>query len=78
MLTTSLTALAAEHGRDAAIAAQQAMHAAVDEVGRFAAGAADDAGFHKGGTVTFARTPAQHARLAAERRRGAGLRLRVA
>ena len=66
LLTTSLTSLAAEHRRDAAVAAQQAMHAAVDEVGRFAAGARDDAGFHKGGTVTFARTPAQHARLAAE------------
>ena len=37
LLTTSLTALAAEHGRDAAVAAQRAMHAAVDEVGRFAA-----------------------------------------
>ncbi len=66
LLTTSLTALAHDHGRDAAIAAQRAMHAAVDEVGHFAADAADDAGFHKGGTVTFARTPAQHARLAAE------------
>jgi len=66
LLTTSLTSLAAEHGRAAAVAAQRAMHAAVDEVGRFAAGAADDAGYHKGGTVTFARTPAQRARLAAE------------
>jgi glycine/D-amino acid oxidase-like deaminating enzyme len=66
LLTTSLSALAGEHGRSAAIAAQRAMHAAVDEVGRFATGAGDDAGFHKGGTVTFARTPAQLARLSAE------------
>jgi glycine/D-amino acid oxidase-like deaminating enzyme len=66
LLTTSLTTLADAHGRDAAIAAQRTMHAAVDEVGRFAAAAPDDAGFHKGGTVTFARTPAQHARLAAD------------
>jgi glycine/D-amino acid oxidase-like deaminating enzyme len=66
LLTTSLSALAHDHGRGSAIAAQRAMHAAVDEVGRFAAGARDDAGFHKGGTVTFARTAAQHARLAAE------------
>ena len=50
---------AAAHGRSAAIAPQRAMHATVDEVGRFAAGAAIDAGWHKGGTVTLARTAAQ-------------------
>ncbi len=66
LLATSLTAHAAAHGREAAIAAQRAMHETVDEVGRFCAAAGDDAGFHKGGTVTFARSPAQRAQLAAE------------
>jgi glycine/D-amino acid oxidase-like deaminating enzyme len=66
LLATNLTAYAATHGRAAAIAAQRAMHETVDEIGRFAAGATDGAGFHKGGTVTFARTPAQQARLAAD------------
>ena len=66
LLATSVAGYAASHGRDAAIAGQRAMHATVDEVGRFTAGATDDAGFHKGGTVTFARSPAQHARLVAE------------
>jgi glycine/D-amino acid oxidase-like deaminating enzyme len=66
LLATGLGGYAASHGRAAAVAAQRAMHDAVDEVGRFAAAADDDAGFHKGGTVTFARTPAQQARLAAE------------
>jgi glycine/D-amino acid oxidase-like deaminating enzyme len=66
LLATSLTAYAAAHGRQAAIAAQRAMHETVDEVGRFAARATDDAGYHKGGTVTFARSPTQWARLSAE------------
>jgi glycine/D-amino acid oxidase-like deaminating enzyme len=66
LLATGLATYAAAHGRDAAVAAQRAMHATVDEVGRFAAIAADDAGYRKGGTVTLARTPAQRARLAAE------------
>lgn len=57
------TALATRHGRQAALDAQHTMRAAVDEIGAFLAAAADDAGFHKGGTVTFARTPAQHRRL---------------
>ena len=66
LLATSLDTYAAAHGRDAAIAAQRAMHETVTEVGRFLAGADDDAGWHRGGTITYARTPAQRARLEAE------------
>jgi glycine/D-amino acid oxidase-like deaminating enzyme len=66
LLATSLQSYAAAHGRSAAIDAQRAMQAAVDEVGRFTAGAADDAGWHKGGTVTFARSAAQVRRVTAE------------
>jgi glycine/D-amino acid oxidase-like deaminating enzyme len=47
LLATSLTSLAAAHGRDAAIRARRVMQATVDEIGRFARGASDDAGFHK-------------------------------
>ena len=66
LLATRLTAYAAAHGRDAAIAAQRAMHATVDEIARFVAGATDDAGFHKGGTVTFVRSAAQRVRLTSD------------
>ena len=59
LLATSLHGYAATHGRAAAVAAQRAMHATVDEVGRFATTASDDAGWHRGGTVTYARTAAQ-------------------
>jgi glycine/D-amino acid oxidase-like deaminating enzyme len=63
LLATSLRTYEAAHGRDAAIAAQRALHATVEEVGRFAATAADDAGWHRGGTVTYARGAAQQRRL---------------
>jgi glycine/D-amino acid oxidase-like deaminating enzyme len=64
LLATGLHDLARTAGRAAAIAGQRAMHEAVADVGRLVGG--DDTRFHRGGTVTFARTTAQHARLAAE------------
>ena len=65
LLSTGLTAMAGRHGRDAAIATKREMIATVDEIGTVLAGEDDDAGFHKGGTISFARTPAQERRLAA-------------
>ena len=62
LLATSWRELAARHGRDAAIAMKRAMQDTVDEVGRVAAAAGAD--FVKGGTISLARTAAQHARLA--------------
>ncbi|WFE30595.1 FAD-dependent oxidoreductase [Solwaraspora sp. WMMD791] len=59
LLPTSLTELARRHGRDAAVAMQQAMYATVDEVGRVVAAEGIDCHWHQGGTVTLARTPAQ-------------------
>ncbi len=62
LLPTALPALARRHGRDAAVAMQRAMHATVDEVGRVAAAEGIDCHWHKGGTVTLARSPVQLAR----------------
>ncbi|ROO51658.1 glycine/D-amino acid oxidase-like deaminating enzyme [Micromonospora sp. Llam0] len=59
LLPSSPTALARRHGRDAAVAMQQAMYATVDEVGRVAAAEGIDCHWSHGGTVTLARTPAQ-------------------
>lgn len=59
LLPTSLTELARRHGRDAAIAMQQAMYATVTEVGRVADAEGIDCHWRQGGTVTVARTPAQ-------------------
>ena len=53
-------------GRASAIAMQEAMRAAVDEVGRAAAAEGIDCHFAKGGTVALARTPVQLARARAE------------
>ena len=53
-------------GRASAIAMQEAMRAAVDEVGRAAAAEGIDCHFAKGGTVALARTPVQLARAQAE------------
>ena len=66
LLPVSLTALERRHGRGAAIAWQRAMITTVDVVGEFAAPSAangHDTHFHKGGTVTVARNPAQLRRL---------------
>ena len=62
LLPSSLTALAARHGRDATIAFQRAMNDTVDEVGRVAAAEGIDCHYAKGGTVVVARTPVQLAR----------------
>ncbi|MES9543354.1 MULTISPECIES: FAD-binding oxidoreductase [unclassified Actinomadura] len=56
---------AARHGRPAAIALQQAMFQAVDEVVRVAGAEEIDAGLVKGGVLHVARNAAQRARLAA-------------
>jgi glycine/D-amino acid oxidase-like deaminating enzyme len=58
--------IAAEFGREAAIAMQRAMFATVDEVGRVVADEGIDARFHKGGVLTLATAEAQVARLADE------------
>ena len=55
--------IAAEFGRDAAIAMQRAMFATVDEVGRVVADEGIDARFHKGGVLTLATSGAQLGRL---------------
>ncbi|MET0146579.1 MAG: FAD-dependent oxidoreductase [Ilumatobacteraceae bacterium] len=64
LLATGLAPLAARHGRPAAIAMQRAMHDTVDHVVRTTRDM--DVDVVKGGTITLARTAAQHARLAAE------------
>lgn len=56
---------AASHGRDAAIAFQQAMNDTVDEVIAVAATEGIEAGILKGGELNVARTPSQLARLRA-------------
>jgi glycine/D-amino acid oxidase-like deaminating enzyme len=77
LLPSSLTALAARHGREATIAFQRAMNDTVDEVGRVAATEGIDCHYAKGGTVVVARTPVQLARAkaAVEESRGFGLDL---
>ncbi|HEY3009184.1 MAG TPA: FAD-dependent oxidoreductase [Micromonosporaceae bacterium] len=66
LFPASVSALARDHGRDAAIAQYRAMQASVDEVGRVAAAEGIDCHYAKGGTVVLARTPAQLARLRAD------------
>ncbi|MGH8963560.1 MAG: NAD(P)/FAD-dependent oxidoreductase [Jatrophihabitantaceae bacterium] len=61
-----LATLAAESGRDAAIAQYRAMRGAVDEVVRVAAAEGIDADVAVGGTVVLARTSTQLARARAE------------
>ena len=56
-LNISMDRLARLHGEDAARRVQQATYDAVDEVGRAAAEAGIDAGFHKGGDLLVARGP---------------------
>ncbi len=51
-------AMARTHGREAVIALQREMRATVDEVGRVAAAESIEVDFHKGGTLTFATSPA--------------------
>jgi glycine/D-amino acid oxidase-like deaminating enzyme len=56
-LNVSMDRLARLHGEEAARRVQQATYDAVDEVGRAAAEAGIDAGFHKGGELLVARGP---------------------
>jgi glycine/D-amino acid oxidase-like deaminating enzyme len=60
---TPLATLAADHGREAAIAMQRAMHDTVDEVGRVTAAEGIDAAFHKGGSLWLSTSPAQTPRV---------------
>lgn len=59
LFPASLTKLQRMAGRAGAVAMQQAMHAAVDEVGRVAAAEGIDCHWAKGGTVMLARSPLQ-------------------
>lgn len=66
LLPMSLDAIAARHGREAAIAMQRAMFDTVDEVLAAAAREGIDCDAVKGGYLHVARSPAQVLRLAAE------------
>lgn len=59
LLPISLPKLSRRHGRSAAIAFQQAMNATVDEVGRVVTAEGIDCDWHKGGSLTLARSPRQ-------------------
>ena len=59
LFPTSAAALAAKHGRAAAVAMRRAMIDTVDEVGRSAAAAGIECDYVKGGTVVYARSPVQ-------------------
>jgi glycine/D-amino acid oxidase-like deaminating enzyme len=59
LFPTGVPALGRRHGRDAALAQQQAMRHTVDEVGRVAEREGIDCDYAKGGTVALARSPAQ-------------------
>ncbi|MEV6811280.1 FAD-dependent oxidoreductase [Micromonospora sp. NPDC051296] len=59
LLPTSLPALARQHGRDAAIAMQRAMHDTVREIGRVVAAEGIDCHWSYGGTVVLARSGPQ-------------------
>ncbi|WP_307835872.1 NAD(P)/FAD-dependent oxidoreductase [Phycicoccus sonneratiae] len=64
-------AIAARHGRAAALAHLAALRDTVDEVGRVDAAEDLGSGFTKGGTLVVARTPAQEERARAEAEHGA-------
>jgi glycine/D-amino acid oxidase-like deaminating enzyme len=59
LFPASLGWLARHYGRVAAIAQHRAMQTAIDEVGRVVAAEGIDCSWHKGGTVSLARTPVQ-------------------
>lgn len=58
--------VAREHGRDAALRLRRALEATVEGVGAWCTEHGVDAHFHKGGTLTLARDPAQVARARAD------------
>jgi glycine/D-amino acid oxidase-like deaminating enzyme len=59
LFPASLAWLARRYGRDGAIAQHRAMQDAVDEVGRVVAAEGIDCSWHKGGTVSVARSAVQ-------------------
>ena len=63
LFAASWPRLAQEHGIDAALALRRAMEQTVDDVGDWSREHAVDIGYHKGGTLTFARSAAQLQRL---------------
>ncbi|MEX0848192.1 MAG: FAD-dependent oxidoreductase [Ilumatobacteraceae bacterium] len=63
LLPMSLTTMAAEHGRDAAVRMQRAMHAAIDEIVRVTSAEGIDCHLAKGGWFGAARNLAQVGRL---------------
>ena len=66
LFPTGMDKVAKQSSRDAALALQQAMRDAVDDLGRWAAEEQIDCDFAKGGTVLFSRNQAQVANLRAE------------
>ncbi|MSO38151.1 MAG: FAD-dependent oxidoreductase [Acidimicrobiia bacterium] len=59
-------AMAAEHGRDLAVALQKEMFATIDEVGAVCEFEGIDADFYRGGTLNFATSPAHVERIRAD------------
>jgi glycine/D-amino acid oxidase-like deaminating enzyme len=59
LFPSSVAWLARRYGRDAAVAQHRAMQDTVDEIGRVVAAEDIDCSWHKGGTVSLARTPVQ-------------------
>jgi glycine/D-amino acid oxidase-like deaminating enzyme len=66
LFPTAIGRLARRHGREAAIAQLRAMQGSVDEVGRVAAAEGIECSWHKGGTITLARSDVQLQRARAE------------
>ena len=63
LFPTALSKIAREAGRDRAIAMQQAMYRAVDDLGSWAAEESIDCDFAQGGTILFSRNAGQVANL---------------
>lgn len=66
LFPASTSALARDHGRDAALAMRRAMNATVDEIGSVTAAEGIDCHYAHGGSVRLARTPVQLLRARAE------------
>jgi len=66
LFPVSLGALARQSSREAALAQKRAMQDSVTEIGRIAQAEGWDIGYHRGGSVFFARTPLQWSAAQAE------------
>jgi glycine/D-amino acid oxidase-like deaminating enzyme len=66
LFPTSLTRMAAERGRDAAVRMQHRLHDTVAEIGRITAAEGIDCHFDQGGYLSVARNPAQLERVREE------------